>query len=100
MLATRGSGLQELDVLWPGNGFDYCYPDGCSSQNHCHSGVVSEILSTVRLGRCWLLSPPDRKISSVDSLSVVVSEMFKTREAMPALTQAFQGKVRLVSSAE
>ena len=30
MLATRGSGLQELDVLWPGNGFDYCYPDGCS----------------------------------------------------------------------
>ena len=43
-----------------------------------HSGVVSEILGTVRLVRCWLLSPPDRKISSVVStLSVVVGEMFK-----------------------
>jgi hypothetical protein len=30
----------------------------------------------------------------------VVGEMFKTREAMPALTQALQGKVEQVSSAE
>ena len=65
-----------------------------------HNGVVSEILGTVRLVRCWLLSPPDRKISSVNTLSVVVSEMFKTREAMPALTQALQGKVRQVLSTE
>ena len=42
-----------------------------------HNGVVSEILGTVRLVRCWLLSPPARKISSVNTLSVVVSEMFK-----------------------
>ena len=98
MLATRGSGLQELDVLWPGNGFDYCYPDGCSRvllpQWYC-----VRILGTVLVVWCWLLSPPDRKISSVNTLSVVVGEMFKTREAMPALTQAFQGKVRQVSSA-
>ena len=99
MLATQAQGFKSL----------MCYGQAMvlttviqtdAVESYYHSGVVLEILGTVRLGRCWLLSPPDRTLSSVDSSSVVVSEMFKTREAMPALTQAFQGKVRQVSSAE
>ena len=78
-----GSGLQELNVISPDNDLDCCYPNGCSRvmdtvvEFYYHNGVVSEILGTVRLVRCWLMSPPDRKIGSVSTLSVVVGEMFK-----------------------
>ena len=91
MLATCGSGLQELGVLWPGNGLTTVIQTD-AVEFYYHSGVVSEILGTVRLVRCWLLSPPDRKISSVDSLSVVVSEMFKKRsDTCPNLSVSKQG---------
>ncbi len=100
MLATQAQGFKSLMCYGQAMVLTTAIQMDAVVEFYYHSGVVSEILGTVRLGRCWLLSPPDRKISSVDSLSVVVSEMFKTREAMPALTQALQDKVRLVSSAE
>ena len=68
-----------------------------------HSGVVSEYKSgfgTVWwFGIGWCLLKIE-KLVVFSTLSVVVSEMFKTREAMPALTQALQGKVRQVLSTE
>ena len=76
MLATQAQGFKSL----------MCYGQAMvlttaiqmdAVEFYYHSGVVSEILGTVRLVRCWLLSPPDRKISSVNTLSVVVSGMFK-----------------------
>ena len=41
MLATRGSGLQELGVLWPGNGLTTVIQTD-AVEFYYHSGVVSE----------------------------------------------------------
>jgi|ETNmetMinimDraft_30_1059905.scaffolds.fasta_scaffold21486_3 hypothetical protein len=51
MQATRGSGLQELEVIWPGNGLTSAVQTD-AVEFYYHSGVVSEYkcgLGTVRL---------------------------------------------------
>ena len=71
--------LQELEVISPGNGLTTAIQTDAVEYYH-DSGVVSEYeyeFGTVQPIWCWLVSPQDRKISSVATLSVVVSEMFK-----------------------
>jgi len=51
-----GSGLQELEVISPGNGLTTVIQTDAVESYH-HSGVVSEILGAARLVWRWLVSP-------------------------------------------
>ena len=66
-------------MISPGNGLTTAIQTDAVEYYH-DSGVVSEYeyeFGTVQPIWCWLVSPQDRKISSVSTLSVVVGEMFK-----------------------
>ena len=79
MYWLNSHGLQELEVISPGNGLTTAIQTDAVEYYH-DSGVVSEYeyeFGTVQPIWCWLVSPQDRKISSVATLSVVGSEMFK-----------------------